>query len=113
MTAAQLADHHPNVASQAVLTESVATCIDQNFMNRWRTLMSVDDVVAALTDAELQDFDNVYRVLDKEYKWTAGAEAFWLYLEWDGYHRTKGQSIEDFIFEKEKKYKQQRRKTFF
>ena len=48
VTAAQLANHHPNVASQAVLTQQVADCIDKAFADRWRTLMSVDDVVGAV-----------------------------------------------------------------
>ena len=48
LTAAQLANHHPNVASQAVLTNKVADCIDAAFKDRWRTLMSVDDVIGAV-----------------------------------------------------------------
>lgn len=45
LTKVQLANHHPNVASQAVLTDDVANCIDKAFKDRWRTLMSVDDLV--------------------------------------------------------------------
>ena len=38
-----------------------ASCIDEDFKNRWRTLLSVDDLVAAvveLVDEELQLADN-------------------------------------------------------
>ena len=40
------AKHHPNIASQSMLTDSVRQCIDDAFQNRWRTLMSVDDAIA-------------------------------------------------------------------
>jgi len=41
----QRANHHPNIASQGLLTEEIASCIDQVFMDRWRCLMSVDDLI--------------------------------------------------------------------
>ena len=34
-----------------MLTDDAASCIDDCFKNRWRTLMSVDDVIAGVMDA--------------------------------------------------------------
>eukprot|EP01060_Flectonema_neradi_P023355 TRINITY_DN315_c0_g2_i5.p1 TRINITY_DN315_c0_g2~~TRINITY_DN315_c0_g2_i5.p1 ORF type:complete len:524 (+),score=126.69 TRINITY_DN315_c0_g2_i5:42-1574(+) len=47
MTKEQRADHHPTIANQDVFTEQTAQCIDDTFKNRWRTLLSVDDVISA------------------------------------------------------------------
>ena len=53
MTAAQLSKHHPTVASQSPLTDAVARCIDSTFKDRWRSLMSVDDLIgAAVTELD-------------------------------------------------------------
>ena len=46
LTSEQLAHHHPTVAANVPLTHTVANCIDTAFKNRWRTLMSVDDIIA-------------------------------------------------------------------
>jgi N-acetylglucosamine-6-sulfatase len=45
LTAAQLARHHPTVAGQRALDGAAERCIDSAFKDRWRTLMSVDDVI--------------------------------------------------------------------
>jgi len=51
MTKEQLANHHPTVASQSMLTADVAECIDSTFKDRWRCLMSVDDLIADVVGA--------------------------------------------------------------
>ena len=45
-----------------MLSLETASCIDQTFKDRWRTLMSVDDVIAntIATIKELGVFDNTY-----------------------------------------------------
>ena len=45
-TKEQRADHHPTIAMQDLITEETAQCIDEAFKDRWRTLLSVDDVIA-------------------------------------------------------------------
>ena len=60
--------HHPTVAGQAMLDENAASCIDENFKNRWRTLMSVDDIIDAvfkLTD-EMGVTDQTYFLYSSE-----------------------------------------------
>lgn len=55
-------DKVAHVAAMDMISEGTATCIDDTFKNRWRTLMSVDDVIAntiALTK-ELGVYDNTY-----------------------------------------------------
>lgn len=37
-------DHHWLVAAQPHLTEKDASCLDSVFSNRWKTLLSVDDL---------------------------------------------------------------------
>ena len=39
------ANHHPTIREMDLLTKQTVACIDETFMNRWRTLMSVDDVI--------------------------------------------------------------------
>ena len=48
MTAAQRAGHHGAPGNNALLTDEASDVITGIFKNRWRTLMSVDDVVAAV-----------------------------------------------------------------
>lgn len=56
------AKHHQNIASQFMLTESAAECIDAAFMDRWRTLMSVDDAIFDTISAvdQLGQTNNTY-----------------------------------------------------
>lgn len=56
------ADHHPTIARMPVLSNVTVACIDDIFRNRWRTLMSVDDVIGSVIDLtrELGVFDNTY-----------------------------------------------------
>ena len=72
-----LAKHHPTVASRLPISEQTATCIDDDFRNRWRTLLSVDDIVAstiALTD-ELNITSRTYFVYTSECAHTRIAHA--------------------------------------
>ena len=55
-------DHHGNIATEPLITAEASTVITGIFKNRWRTLMSVDDVIAAViaeVDAAGQ-LDNTY-----------------------------------------------------
>jgi len=55
-------DHHGNIATNPFITEDAATVITGIFKNRWRTLMSVDDVIADVIAAveEVGELDNTY-----------------------------------------------------
>lgn len=44
-------DHHGNIATEPLITEQASKVITGIFKNRWRTLMSVDDVVAGIIAA--------------------------------------------------------------
>ena len=48
ISAAARADHHGNIATEPMLTTQVGEVITDIFKNRWRTLMSVDDVIASV-----------------------------------------------------------------
>ena len=54
----------------------------------------VNSIIEGLDDSTLQDFDRVVHALDEEYKWTAGAEAYWLYRDWIEYKRPSGMVVE-------------------
>eukprot|EP00040_Diaphanoeca_grandis_P025358 m.140397 g.140397 ORF g.140397 m.140397 type:complete len:525 (+) comp30110_c0_seq1:131-1705(+) len=57
-----LQDHHWLIAQQGPITESQAVTIDELFRDRWRTLLSVDDAIAALvaTIEDLGLIDSTY-----------------------------------------------------
>jgi N-acetylglucosamine-6-sulfatase len=50
-SAEQLANHHWLIAQQGPITERQGQEIDELFRNRWRTLLSIDDAIAAMHDA--------------------------------------------------------------
>ena len=55
-------DHPGNIATNPMLSDDAATLITDIFKNRWRTLMSVDDVIGAVV-AECEALgvgDNTY-----------------------------------------------------
>ena len=61
-TAEQRADHPSDIAAQPLITEKAAEMVSGIFKNRWRTLMSVDDVISAVV-TECEDLgvaDNTY-----------------------------------------------------
>jgi len=49
-SAALRADKHGNIATNPMISSDAATVITGIFKNRWRTLMSVDDVIGAVID---------------------------------------------------------------
>ena len=55
-------DHHGNIATEPLMTEQEAAVVTGIFKNRWRALMSVDDVIAGVIHAceELGVADNTY-----------------------------------------------------
>jgi len=61
-TFAARADHHGNIATEDLITPQAAKVITGVFKNRWRTLMSVDDVIADVIGAveDLGLADNTY-----------------------------------------------------
>lgn len=54
--------HHGNIATEPMLTETAAEIITDVFKNRWRTLMSVDDLIADVVNlcVTLGIADNTY-----------------------------------------------------
>ena len=55
-------NHHGNIATNPMLTEEASDVITGVFQNRWRTLMSVDDIISDVIDLceELGVADNTY-----------------------------------------------------
>merc|ERR1712130_207112 len=62
ITYEQRANHHPTIAALDMFTNITVQCIDDVFKNRWRTLMSVDDVIKSVIDVteELGVLNNTY-----------------------------------------------------
>jgi N-acetylglucosamine-6-sulfatase len=72
---ASRADHHGNIATEPLITEEAAKVITGVFKNRWRTLMSVDDLIAALF-AECESLgilDNTYIFYSSDHGFQVGA----------------------------------------
>ena len=71
-SSAELADHHWLVAQQDIITLPQAEAIDELFRNRWRTLVSVDDAIAAMvetiTDLGLIDSTYFFSTSDHGYQ---------------------------------------------
>jgi N-acetylglucosamine-6-sulfatase len=68
------ADKHGNIPTQPMITEEAATVITGVFKNRWRTLMSVDDLIAdviALCD-DLGVLDNTYLFYSSDHGFQLG-----------------------------------------
>eukprot|EP01051_Picozoa_sp_SAG22_P005307 SAG22_NODE_311_length_12629_cov_20.911891_2_plen_389_part_00 len=61
-SAASRAKHHGNIATEDMMTVQEAAVVTGIFKNRWRVLMSVDDVIAAVikTCEELGVVDSTY-----------------------------------------------------
>ena len=55
-------DHHGNIATEPLITAEASAVITGVYKNRWRTLMSVDDVIADTIQAceDLGVADNTY-----------------------------------------------------
>ena len=68
------ADHHGNIATEPLITEEAAKVITGVFKNRWRTLMSVDDLIADLI-AECESLgisDNTYIFYSSDHGFQVG-----------------------------------------
>lgn len=68
------ADHHGNIATEPMLTEDTATTIHGIFKNRWRCLMSVDDLIADVikTVDELGMSDHTYFMYSSDHGFQLG-----------------------------------------
>eukprot|EP00658_Telonema_sp_P-2_P070925 TRINITY_DN60285_c0_g1_i2.p1 TRINITY_DN60285_c0_g1~~TRINITY_DN60285_c0_g1_i2.p1 ORF type:complete len:305 (+),score=47.32 TRINITY_DN60285_c0_g1_i2:137-1051(+) len=73
-SAASRSDKVQHVAVQDMLSEETAACIDQTFKDRWRTLMSVDDVIEAVVQEtkQLGVFDNTYFIYSSDHGFQLG-----------------------------------------
>ena len=71
---ASRADHHGNIASEPLLSEAAADMITSIFKNRWRTLMSVDDVIEAVVGAvtELGQAERTYFFFSSDHGFQLG-----------------------------------------
>ncbi|CAE8613901.1 unnamed protein product [Polarella glacialis] len=67
-------NHHGNIASQPMITEEAAEIVTGVFKNRWRTLMSVDDLIADVFSAlETQGvLDNTYIFFSSDHGFQLG-----------------------------------------
>eukprot|EP01061_Rhynchopus_euleeides_P033632 TRINITY_DN564_c1_g2_i1.p2 TRINITY_DN564_c1_g2~~TRINITY_DN564_c1_g2_i1.p2 ORF type:complete len:528 (+),score=226.56 TRINITY_DN564_c1_g2_i1:69-1586(+) len=73
-TKAQRQNHHPGIAAMGLLSEETVQCIDDTFKNRWRTLLSVDDLIAD-TVALCEDLgieDNTYIIYSSDHGFQLG-----------------------------------------
>lgn len=61
-TADSRKDHHGNIATQPMISETCAEYVTESFKNRWRSLMAVDDVISDVVGLveELGLMDNTY-----------------------------------------------------
>eukprot|EP00040_Diaphanoeca_grandis_P039932 m.260648 g.260648 ORF g.260648 m.260648 type:complete len:521 (-) comp40388_c0_seq1:488-2050(-) len=68
------ANHHPTIQMMEMLTDKTVQCIDETFSNRWRTLMSVDDIIrevfAAVENMGLMD--NTYFLYSSDHGFQLG-----------------------------------------
>lgn len=73
------ADHHGNIATEPLITEAAADVMTGVFKNRWRTLMSVDDVIAAViaTVEELGIASNTYFFYSSDHVWKPSHALQW------------------------------------
>ena len=67
---ADRADHASNIPSQKLMTDQAATIVTGVFQNRWRTLLSVDDLIAAVVK-EI-DFSNTYVIFTSDHGFQLG-----------------------------------------
>lgn len=68
------ADKVAHVAAMDMISAETASCIDETFKNRWRTLMSVDDAIAAVvsTTKSLGVYDNTYFMYSSDHGFQLG-----------------------------------------
>mmetsp|Transcript_38935 Transcript_38935/g.121222 ORF Transcript_38935/g.121222 Transcript_38935/m.121222 type:complete len:554 (-) Transcript_38935:109-1770(-) len=73
-SAEQLANHHWLIAQQGPITAAEGHVVDELFRNRWRTLLSVDDAVAAMVEVldELGIADSTYLLISSDHGFNLG-----------------------------------------
>jgi N-acetylglucosamine-6-sulfatase len=67
-------NHHGNIATQPMISEHCADYVTTSFKNRWRTLMSVDDVIESVISLvdELGIADNTYFMYSSDHGFQLG-----------------------------------------
>ena len=67
-------DHHYVIRQQQPLSSKEGEEVDQLFRNRWRTLLSVDDIMVSLVDTieKLGELDNTYFVWTSDHGFQLG-----------------------------------------
>lgn len=67
-------DHHGNIATEPLITDAEAAVITGVFKDRWRTLMSVDDVIGDVIDLceSLNVADNTYFLYSSDHGFQLG-----------------------------------------
>ena len=62
MSKDQLSKHHPTIAVRDHFFAETEMCIDRDFKNRWRTLLSMDDIISSVVGLldELEITNNTY-----------------------------------------------------
>ena len=63
-------DHGSNIPNMSMLTDSAANIITGVFRNRWRTLMSVDDLIESI--AETVDFEDTFMFFTSDHGFQLG-----------------------------------------
>ena len=63
---------HGNLQTQRPLTSRAASVVTGVFRNRWRTLLSVDDAVAAVVDACGPQLDDTFLIFTSDHGFTLG-----------------------------------------
>merc|ERR1712137_1062977 len=67
-------NHHGNIATQPMISETCADFVTQSFKDRWRTLMSVDDVIDEVVQftEDLGIADNTYFMFSSDHGFQLG-----------------------------------------
>ena len=67
-------DHHYLIRSQQPLTDDIAVDIDKLFSDRWRSLLSVDDITRAVVDTLVKHdaLDNTYIITTSDHGFNLG-----------------------------------------
>jgi len=67
-------DHHGNIATQPMITEQCADYVTKSFKDRWRTLMSVDDVIDEVVQLveDMGVADNTYFMYSSDHGFQLG-----------------------------------------
>ena len=74
MTKEERANHHPGIAAMDMLSNTTVQCIDETYKNRWRTLISVDDLIVDTVQLvqDLGIMDNTYFIYSSDHGYQLG-----------------------------------------